>query len=142
MVDEERVRIGDAERRFVVDLLSHQTSEGRLTLDEFAERAGQVYEARTRHDLDRVVDDLPVDLSASLARGLPVPTEPATAAVAEQPESSRKPRGRRRFIAIMSGASARGRWWAPRRMLAVAFCGGVTTECGRRGAHRGCCGAR
>lgn len=128
MVDEGRVRIGDAERRLVVDLLSQQTSEGRLTLDEFAERAGHVYEARTRHDLDRVVDDIPVDLSASLASGLPVPTEQAHAPVARQSDPGRKPRGRRRFIAIMSGASARGRWWAPRRMLAVAFCGGVTID--------------
>ena len=39
--------------------LNTATAEGRLTLAEFGERAGQAYAARTRGELARLVDDLP-----------------------------------------------------------------------------------
>lgn len=56
---EQRVRVSDAEREAVVARLSTATGEGRLTLEEFGDRAGQAYAARTHTDLARLVDDLP-----------------------------------------------------------------------------------
>ena len=41
------VRISDEERTQVVDRLRRHCAEGRITLDEFSDRAGQVYAART-----------------------------------------------------------------------------------------------
>ena len=56
------VRIGDDDRQAVIDLLRRHTSEGRLTLDEFADRAGQVFASRTRRELDEVLAGLPSEL--------------------------------------------------------------------------------
>jgi hypothetical protein len=61
-------RVSDAEREAVVARLSAATGEGRLTLAEFGERAGQAYAARTRGELVRLVDDLP-----AARAGAPVP---------------------------------------------------------------------
>ena len=109
-------RVGDAERQHVIDLLRAHTGAGRLTLDEFAERAGDVYAALTRRQLDAVLADLPEGVD------VPPPGPPAAAdAAAPVPRG----RARRTFVAIMSGARARGRWRAPRRILAFAWWGGV-----------------
>ena len=53
------VRISDEERTQVVDRLRRHCAEGRITLDEFSDRAGQVYAARTRGELVEVLADLP-----------------------------------------------------------------------------------
>ena len=62
VVDPGDVRIGDDDRQAVIDLLRRHTSEGRLTLDEFADRAGQVFASRTRRELDEVLAGLPSEL--------------------------------------------------------------------------------
>ena len=54
-----QVRVSDAERDAIVTRLNDATSEGRLTLEEFSERVSQALVARTRGDLDVVVQDLP-----------------------------------------------------------------------------------
>jgi hypothetical protein len=54
-----QVRVSDAEREAVVARLNSATGEGRLTLEEFGERAGHAYAARTHGELARLVDDLP-----------------------------------------------------------------------------------
>lgn len=51
--------MSDAERAAVVELLGQATSEGRLTLDEYSDRAASAYAARTRADLSVLTDDLP-----------------------------------------------------------------------------------
>ncbi len=53
------MRASDRERDAVVERLNQATSEGRLTLEEFGDRAGAAYEARTQAELDRLVADLP-----------------------------------------------------------------------------------
>ena len=123
MADPGGVRIGDAERQRVVDMLRRHTSDGRLTLDEFADRAGQVYAAQTRADLEVVLADLPGDL------GPPVPatvgtTTPATFGSGQDAVAVATPR-RRRFVGIMSSATARGPWRAPPEIRAFAFWGSV-----------------
>lgn len=51
--------ISDDDRRAAVTELRRHCTDGRLTLDEFDERAGQAYEARTQADLVAVLRDLP-----------------------------------------------------------------------------------
>lgn len=60
-------RAGDTDRERVAIHLQHQVTEGRLTLDEFSERAAAAYHARTVGEL------------ADLTRDLPSPTPPPTA---------------------------------------------------------------
>ncbi|HEY3142652.1 MAG TPA: DUF1707 domain-containing protein [Acidimicrobiales bacterium] len=109
-------RIGDAERQAVIDLLRHHTGQGRLTLDEFAERAGQVYAAKTHDELTEILSDLPEGVR---------PATPSVVVPTPQVGSPATPARRRRFVAIMSGSEARGPWRAPSKMTAMAFWGGV-----------------
>ena len=56
------VRASDAERQAVVRRLELALRDGRLTIVEFDERAHAAYAARTRGELDDLVEDLPRDL--------------------------------------------------------------------------------
>jgi hypothetical protein len=53
------LRVSDAERHRVVAQLQEHCAQGRLTVDEFAERTGEALAARTRADLDHVLRELP-----------------------------------------------------------------------------------
>jgi class 3 adenylate cyclase len=102
------VRISDAERNGAVEFLRHHCGEGRLTLDEFSDRVGLVFEAATSADLEAVTHDLPPILMPS--------AEPAV------------PTARRRVsrftFACMGGGQRRGRWRLEGHHLVVAFLGG------------------
>jgi hypothetical protein len=60
-----RLRASDADRERVVTVLHQQVGEGRLTLDEYSERAAAVYQARTMGELDALTGDLPTVVSPS-----------------------------------------------------------------------------
>jgi hypothetical protein len=96
------VRASDAEREQTVALLRAHVVEGRLTLEEFAQRLDTVYEARTRPELDALTSDLPNDAAGSV------------------PEGRRRPK---RFTGVAFGSvERRGRWRVPRFAgLAVLF---------------------
>ena len=53
------VRASDGEREQTVELLRAHAADGRRTVDEFSERVDEAYAARTRAELDALVDDLP-----------------------------------------------------------------------------------
>jgi hypothetical protein len=93
------VRASDAEREETVELLRSHVVEGRLTLEEFAQRLDTVYEARTRPELEAVTYDLPE----------------------EEPGPRRRPA--KRFTGVAFGSvERRGRWRVPRfGSLAVLF---------------------
>jgi class 3 adenylate cyclase len=120
-------RVGDAERQQVIDLLQAHTGAGRLTLDEFSDRAGEVYAARTRRELDKVLVGLPPGVGTASAEPAP-PTRPAlpTPVTGPTPAPSR-PR-RKLLVAIMSGHDTRGRWHAPAHITAFACMGGVKVD--------------
>src|SRR3712207_5379293 len=59
-VVDDSVRVSDEDRQRVVESLRTHTAEGRLTLDEFAERVGEAWAARTHGDLRAVLRELPV----------------------------------------------------------------------------------
>lgn len=133
--DEARLdlRVSDAERQAVVNVLHEQTNVGRLTLGEFEERLGEVYGARTAGDLRHALRELPVE-----------PTPPSSAPAASdgvgamtEAELKRRWRLRRRsdlgglfvpnficnFIWLMSG----GHYWWPGWVLLGTGMGIVTT---------------
>jgi len=64
------VRASDADRERALAALREHTAAGRLTLDEFAERASTVYEARTLGELAATTADLPVHEPPADARPL------------------------------------------------------------------------
>jgi class 3 adenylate cyclase len=114
------VRISDAERNKAVEFLRHHCGDGRLTLDEFSDRVGLVFEATTSADLEAVTRDLP-----ALALPAVEPLEPTTATL--------RRRISRFTFACMGGGQRRGRWRLEGHHLVVAFMGG--TQLDLRGAE-------
>lgn len=53
------VRIGDAERERVRLVLSRHAEDGRITLEEYSDRLGEVYAARTTPELQEALRELP-----------------------------------------------------------------------------------
>ena len=109
------VRISDAEREQVVELLRRHCADGRLNLDEFAERVGTVFDARTRSELDVVLSDLP-ELAVNAA--------PATPAEKER----RHKRAVRWTLGILGSGSQKGRWRVEGETNALAIMGGVLID--------------
>jgi hypothetical protein len=58
-VDPRELRVSDAERTHVVNLLQKAIGHGLLSLDEFTERTDQALAAKTRGELNTVLVDLP-----------------------------------------------------------------------------------
>ena len=103
------LRVSDADREAVVVRLREAGGEGRLTLEELADRVERADAARTRGDLDALTADLP-----------------AATAHARLPEEPRKER--RWVVAIMGGEQRKGRWRPSRRTNAIAVMGGVDID--------------
>ncbi len=98
------LRVSDADREATVARLRHAGGEGRLTLEELAERVERADAARTRGDLDALTDDLP-------AVAAPV---------------NRRDRGW--IVAIMGGAERKGRWRPARNTNVVTVMGGAELD--------------
>ena len=56
------IRISDSDREVVIERLREQTTAGRLTLEEFDGRVGEVMQARTIADLRQTLRDLPLPM--------------------------------------------------------------------------------
>ncbi len=72
-MSEREMRVGDAERDTTASQLSEHFAAGRLDQSEFTERTERALNARTRGDLDLLLNDLPA---------LPVSAQPTIAAPA------------------------------------------------------------
>lgn len=96
------LRVSDADRDRVVEVLKSRTADGTLTLDEFARRVDGALTARTRGDLDVVLADLAVPPAPTTARRSPTRT----------------------VVSVMAGAGKKGRWRCGDRVVAVAVMGG------------------
>lgn len=72
---ESHMRASDADRARVADVLHRHTADGRLTLDEFDQRAAAAYAAQRIGELDVLTADLPP--LAEPTRGAEPVREPA-----------------------------------------------------------------
>lgn len=106
----EHLRVSDAERAQVRQLLERAVGEGMLTLDEYAERVDIALAARTRGELNVVLADLPgMQLAAPAAQSAPLASRAVTA-----PETLR---------GWMSSIVRRGQWTvAPALHLNTRMC--------------------
>jgi hypothetical protein len=66
------LRASDNDRERTIAALQEHTVAGRLSLDEFTERAASVYAARTLNELAETTADLPAQKKVSDARHLAI----------------------------------------------------------------------
>jgi hypothetical protein len=73
MASSDGLRVGDAEREAVAAELREHYAQGRLTIEDFNRRLDAAFAARTRGDLDALIQDLPHARPA----GAPLPASSA-----------------------------------------------------------------
>ena len=122
MLPDHDPRIADVDRDRVVAVLRLHCTEGRITLDEFSDRVGDVYNARTGRELDAVVADLPVPWSTDAAGDEDDGAGERGAAL------RRRARSVRWLVAIFSSSSRRGRFRLEDEAAVVAAFGDCTLD--------------
>ena len=113
--DPSRLRISDADRDKVAELLRDAAGEGRIDLEELDQRLEATYAAKTYADLVPITIDLP----AHPGEQTPVPvreTLPATAGTFDT------------AFAVLGGVSRKGAWLVPPRHTAFTLMGGVDLD--------------
>jgi Domain of unknown function (DUF1707)/Cell wall-active antibiotics response 4TMS YvqF len=100
------VRASDSEREAVVARLRTAAGEGRLALDELAERLDRAFAAVTRADLEPLTADLPAESAPVLPSG----------------------NARRWIVGIMGGGKHAGRWRIASRCTVINLMGGADLD--------------
>ncbi|GEP34912.1 hypothetical protein NSZ01_26800 [Nocardioides szechwanensis] len=113
--DRSRLRISDAERHRVAEILREAAGDGRIDLTELDQRLEATYAARTYGDLVPITHDLPAHRDPVAS---PAPA-PATAPV--------DTRTQRRF-AILSGVDRSGVWTVPEHLTILCLMGGANLD--------------
>jgi hypothetical protein len=104
------IRASHAERTKVAERLIEAVGEGRLTLDEFAQRVEAAFAATTRGELERLTADLPANADVLAWR-------------------TSGDGGKRRWkLAVLGGSNYKGRWRVPAKIGFFAFMGGSTID--------------
>lgn len=109
------IRVSDADRERVADVLREAFAEGRLTADEHAERVDAAYAAKTQGELVPLTADLPAHQPRAQAQ--PLPPEPA--ALPGEPT---------KLLAVFGETKRKGRWRAGGRLRAVSVFGNVQID--------------
>jgi hypothetical protein len=99
------LRASDVDRDQVIALLSDAAADGRLTLDEHAERVGRAHEARTLGELASLTADL------AAPAGQPIRLD-----------------GRRAVAGVFGREQRAGRWVVPASFPVTAICGEVVLD--------------
>lgn len=113
--DPTSMRISDADRHKVAEVLREAAGQGRLDLDELDERLEAAFAAKTYADLVPIT----IDLHAAPTIGVPVP-RPAAGVPAGPGFSS--------STAIMGDCKRRGVWQVPEHHAAFALMGSVLID--------------
>ncbi|GAA1254389.1 hypothetical protein GCM10009665_51310 [Kitasatospora nipponensis] len=112
------LRAADADRERIADLLRDAYAEGRLTMEEHAERIEAAYGARTLGELAVLTRDLPAHR--------PVSTDKPAQSSAPQLPPAREESAN--LVAIFGSATRKGRWRVGSTVHASAFFGGVELD--------------
>ena len=114
--DPSRMRISDADRHRVAEVLREAAGEGRLELDELDERLELTFSAKTYADLVPITADLHA-VSPAPATASPVPLVGGVPAV-----------GHASSIAILGDCKRRGVWQVPAQHSAFTLMGSITLD--------------
>ncbi|MEU2602033.1 DUF1707 SHOCT-like domain-containing protein [Streptomyces hirsutus] len=113
------LRVSDADRDRVADLLREALAEGRLSPEEHAERVEGVLAAKTAGELEVFVRDLPGAHQQRSAH-VSAPSRPTAGAIPMDPDDN--------VVAVFSAATRKGRWRAGRRIHVYAVFGNVEID--------------
>ena len=113
--DPSLLRVSDADRHKVADILRDAAGEGRLDIDELDERLEATYAAKTYADLVPITADLP----ATAPGAAPQPRPAASTVPAARYDST---------IAVMSGSTRKGVWEVGESHTVFAMMGGIDLD--------------
>ena len=116
--DPSQMRISDADRQRVADVLRDAAGEGRIDLDELEERLELTWQAKTYGELVPITLDLQ-------ATG---PVMPPAGAPARRTPSPVPAVGHNSSVAIMSECKRQGVWSVPQHHSAFAMMGSVVID--------------
>jgi len=116
--DPSQLRISDADRHQVAEVLREAAGEGRIDLTELDERLEATYAALTYADLVPITLDLPV------ARSSDLPVRPAAAT----PSPVVSGPAEEKHLAIMGGLERKGVWTVPAHLTVNCFMGGADLD--------------
>ena len=115
--DPGQLRISDADRHLVTELLRDAAGDGRLDLDELEERLELTWAAKTYADL------VPITLDLQAGAGTPQAGTPARRTPPQVPAV-----GHDSSTAIMADCKRQGVWSVPERHTAFALMGSVLID--------------
>lgn len=112
------MRVSNAEREAIIARLHAATEEGRLELDEFADRSQEAYAAKTYGELQQLLSDLPGDKDGQVA--VPGDSAVATPVPHTSPELRLDPKA--------SSIDRKGQWIVPPRIKVNAKASSVKLD--------------
>jgi hypothetical protein len=118
------MRVSNAERETIIAKLHAATEEGRLDLDEFADRSRQAYEARTYAEVEGLLADLPQTtgtVAVPAGAGLAPASGPAELRLAPKASSLER----------------KGDWVVPPKLIVDAKASSVKLDCRHAVIHSG-----
>jgi hypothetical protein len=115
--DPSQMRVSDADRHRVADILREAAAEGRIDIDELDERLESTYAAKTYGDLVPITSDLPVPRAEGDVAPRPQPAQPSVPAA--RYDSS---------VAILGGVSRKGVWEVGPSHSAFAMMAGIDID--------------
>jgi len=116
--DPSRMRISDADRQRVADVLRDAAGDGRIDLDELEERLDLTFRAKTYGEL------VPITLDLQVAG----PVTPPAAAPVRRTPSHVPAVGHNSSVAIMGECKRQGVWSVPEHHSAFALMGSVVID--------------
>jgi hypothetical protein len=121
------MRISDADREQVAQVLHQALADGRITVNELEERLSTVYAAKTFGELKPVTADLPG--SGAVSPVAPSALQPAPSRALGLPDNRVGGQPGSTFsVGVMSGASRKGSWVVPAQHTSFAFWGGAELD--------------
>lgn len=120
--DPAHLRVSDADREKVAEVLRRAAGEGRLDYEELDERLSATFAAKTYADLVPITVDLPDHPGRATA------ARPGPAAPSPRPASAPSPLTHDSSVAVMGDCKRRGAWRVPGNHTAFALMGNVLLD--------------
>ncbi|MEI7057722.1 DUF1707 domain-containing protein [Nocardioides sp. CCNWLW239] len=114
------LRVSDADRHAVADILREAAGEGRLDLEELEERLEETYKAKTYADLEPITEDLPVAGKPPVAPAAPgAGAVPVVYGQGDESDSA---------SAFLSNVERKGVWVVPQHLSVNAVLGDANID--------------